>query len=512
MSGRRALHLLAVTTLVAPLYLVNGPIGGWAGSPPAISTAFLAPAGIPSAHPSLRPSAVRCIRIDKAGTQVSGDVKVCPGRYRIPDHNERGVIVILGSNTRVDLTGVTLESGDSQASDFSGIGVLLLRGDSITVRGGRIRGYRFGVRLEGGRGHRVAGIDLSGSRSQALRSSSHNFDERDWLNISNPDSFEAYGSGLYLKRTIGVQVTGVISRGSQNGIGLFEARESWLADNDVSGNTGWGIHLWRSSRNTIARNEASRNVRCQSDTYRRGCDSAALLLREQSDSNIVTDNDLSWSGDGFFLSGERGVLSPSIGNLVIRNDASHSYHNAFEATFSAWNTFLENRADSSDYGFWLGYSRGSAVRGNILLGTRVAAIAIEHGAENEIAGNTIIGGGVGIRLFAPNPDDEPSMSYRVDDNVIARVKQGVVLQGTIRSRLRGNLFDGVQDGLVVDSASDDVQLTGNIFLSASRWLIDAVDLDAGGNYWGAKDPISAIRQVKGRVNLTPFRSARDAGY
>ncbi len=465
-----------------------------------------------TAGPPDRLTAVRCIRIDKPGTQVSGEVKVCPGRYRIPDHNERGVIVIIGSNTRVDLTGVTLESGDSQASDFSGIGVLSLRGDSITVRGGRIRGYRFGVRLEGGRGHRVSGIDLSGSRSQALRSSAGNFDERDWLNISNPDTFESYGSGLYLKRTTGVQVTGVISRGSQNGIGLFETRESWLADNDVSGNTGWGIHLWKSSRNSIIHNQASRNVRCESDTYRRGCDSAALLLREQSDSNVITDNDLSWSGDGFFLSGERSVLSPSIGNLVIRNDASHAYHNAFEATFSAWNTFLENRADSSDYGFWLGYSRGSAIRGNTVLGTRTAAIAIEHGAENEIAGNTIIGGGIGIKLFAPHADDEPSMSYRIDDNVIARVKQGILLTGTTRSRLRGNLFDGVEDGLVVDSLSDDLQLTGNVFLSASRWLIDAVDLDAGGNYWGARDPATAVRQVKGRVNLTPFRSAREAGY
>ena len=355
-------------------------------------------------------------------------------------------------------------------------------------------------------------VDLSGSRSQALRSSAGNFDPRDWLNIFVPDTFEMYGAGLYLKRTTGVVVTGVIARGSQNGIGLFETRESMLADNDVSGNTGWGIHLWKSSHNTIIRNQASRNVRCESDTYRRGCDSAALLLREQSDSNIIMDNDLSHSGDGFFLSGQRPQVSPSIGNLVARNDASHSYHNAFEATFSSWNTFLDNRADSSDYGFWLGYSRGSAVRGNTILGTRSAAVAIEHGAENEIADNTIIGGQVGIRLFAPRAEDEPSLSYRVDDNVIARVGQGIVLQATTRSRLRGNLFDGVQDALVVDSAGADLELSGNVFLSAQRWLIDAVTLDAGGNFWGGEDPATVIRQVRGRVNLTPFRSAREAGY
>jgi parallel beta-helix repeat protein len=466
----------------------------------------------PAGPPARLSAAVRCIRLEKPGTQVNGEVKVCPGRYRIPDHTERGVLVIIGSNTRVDLTGVTLESGDSLAPEFTGIGVLSLRGDSITIRGGRIRGYRFGVRLEGGRGHRVAGIDLSGSRSQALRSSAVAFDPADWLNIANPDSFESYGSGLYLKRTTGVQVTGVIARGSQNGIGLFESRDSWLADNDVSGNSGWGIHLWKSSRNTIIRNQAERNVRCESESYHQGCDSAALLLREQSDSNLVADNDLSWSGDGFFLSGHRPLLSPSIGNLVLRNDASHAYHNAFEATFSAWNTFLENRADSSDYGFWLGYSRGSAIRGNTIMGTRSAAIAIEHGAENEIAGNTIIGGNTGIRLFAPRAEDEPSMAYRVDDNVIARVRQGVVLEHTSRSRLRGNLFDGVEDALTVDSAGADLQLSGNVFLSAQRWLINAVDLDAGGNYWAATDESTARRQIRGRVTLQPFRRAQDVGY
>jgi parallel beta-helix repeat protein len=260
------------------------------------------------------------------------------------------------------------------------------------------------------------------------------------------------------------------------------------------------------------RNRADHNVRCEGDTYRRGCDSAALLLCELSDSNLISDNDLSWSGDGFFLSGQRPQVQPSIGNLVLRNDASHAYHNAFEATFSAWNTFLENRADSSDYGFWLGYSRGSTVRGNIILGTRSAAIAIEHGAENEISGNTIIGGDVGIRLFAPRLEDEPSTAYRVDDNVIARVRRGIVLESTSRSRLRGNLFDGVEDALTVDSAGADLQLTGNIFLSARRWLIDAVELDAGGNYWAARDELAARRQVRGRVLLQPFRRAQDVGY
>src|SRR5215216_2198164 len=111
-----------------------------------------------------------CIRPTRAGTQVQGEVRVCPGRYRVPDQTEQGVIIIAASGTRIDLAGVVLESGDSVPARFVGVGIASHGVDAVTISGGSIRGYRYGVRLEGGRGHRVSGSDLSGSRSQAVRS------------------------------------------------------------------------------------------------------------------------------------------------------------------------------------------------------------------------------------------------------------------------------------------------------------------------------------------------------
>jgi hypothetical protein len=105
------------------------------------------------------------------------------------------------SLTRLDLTGVTLESGDSVPSRYVGIGVLVRGVDRVEIVGGTVRGYRYGVRIEGGRGHRVSGMDLSGSRAQALRSTPEKFDETDWLDIFHPDTFETYGGGLLLKFT-----------------------------------------------------------------------------------------------------------------------------------------------------------------------------------------------------------------------------------------------------------------------------------------------------------------------
>ena len=460
-----------------------------------------------------QPASSACIKLSKAGTEVRGEAQICPGRYRIADSNGVGVIVVSGTGTRLDLRGVTLLSGDTLAHEFRGIGVLVRGAEGATITGGRISGYRFGIRIEGGSGHRVLDSELSGSRAQALRSTPERYNEGDWLDIFRPDTFELYGSALYLKGTERVEIRGITANSSQNGIGLFEARGSFIADNDVSHNSGWGIHLWRSSGNTVIRNAAHHNVRCESEGYRRGCDSAGILLRESSDSNLIADNDISYSGDGFFLSGHRPYVTPSIGNIVVRNDASHSYHNAFESTFSWGNTFLDNRADSSDYGFWLGYSSGTTVRGNTILGTRSAAIAIEHGADNVIADNTIVGGQLGVRLFAPRPGDESrSRDSRIDDNTFARLGQAIVLSNTTGSRIRGNVFDGVGEALVVDSTSSDVVLGGNVFLRSILAWIRADSLDAGGNYWAAASADATRARLGDGISVEPWRPAREAGY
>lgn len=453
-----------------------------------------------------------CLRISKAGTQVQGDVKICPGRYRFPDGGEHGVIIIASSLTRLDLTGVTLESGDSVPSRYVGIGVFVRGVDRVEIVGGTIRGYRYGIRIEGGRGHRLSGMDLSGSRAQALRSTPEKFDEADWLDIFHPDTFETYGGGLLLKFTDAASITGITARNSQNGIGLVGARGTYVADNDVSNNSGWGIHLYQSAQNVIVRNQAHHNVRCEAPGYSQGCDSAGLLLRERSDSNIVADNNLTYSGDGFFLSGQRGVVLPSIGNLVLRNDASFSPHNAFESTFSAWNAFLDNRADSSGYGFWLGYSTGNTIRGNTIVGSRAIGIAIEHGSDNDIASNVIIGGRRGIYLFIRDSTGQASSNYRVQDNTLARMEQGLVLEHTTQTRVRGNLFDGVGEALVADRAGAGTEVTGNVFLRADRLFIRAPVLDAGKNYWGTADEAATRDRIEGNINLTPWKPASAAGY
>jgi parallel beta-helix repeat protein len=456
--------------------------------------------------------AAPCIRPTRAGTQVQGEVRVCPGRYRIPDRSERGIIIAASSGTRIDLTGVVLESGDSVASRYVGFGVVSRGVDAVTITGGSVRGYRYGVRIEGGRGHRVTGIDLSGSRSQEVRSTPARPDSADRLDIMRREVFERYGGGILLVRTTAASITGITARGAQNGIGLIEVRDSYVAQNDVASNNGWGIHLWRSAGNVIARNRADHTRRCESQVPAADCGAAALLLREASDSNTIVDNDLTASSLGFVLAGAQPQRRPSAGNLIHRNDASSALRVAFTAAHGWSNTFLENRADSAGTGFRLDHSGGSVLRGNTVIGSKSVGIVSEHGSDNAILANVLIGGQVGIRVNAPLPTGDPSRRYRIDDNVLARLQQGIVLEQTTRAQLRGNLFDGVGDGLVLDGTGHATEVTGNIFLRASRWFIDAPDLAAGGNYWATANASSASAKVKGRVSVQPWRPATAAGY
>lgn len=456
--------------------------------------------------------ASQCLRPTRAGTQVQGVVRICPGRYRIPDRTERGVIIAAASGTRIDLTGVVLESGDSVPSRYVGVGVSGRGVDAITITGGNVRGYRYGIRVEGGRGHRITGTDLSGSRSLEVRSTPARPDSADRLDLARPDTFELYGGGVLLKRTSSASITGITARSAQNGIALLEVRNSYVADNDLAANNGWGIHLWRSAGNVIARNRIDHTRRCESQVPAADCGAAALLLHEASDSNTVVDNDLTASSLGFVLTGDARGARQSVGNVIVRNNASAALRTAFTAAYGWANTFLENRADSSAIGFHLDHSGGSTVRSNTAIGSRYTGIVSDNGSDNALLANVVIGGRAGIRVDAPDSTGDASRRYRIDDNVLARLEQGVVVARTTRVQLRGNLFDGVGDGLVLDGAGHATEVTGNIFLRASRYFIDAPDLAAGGNYWATSDASGATAKVRGRVSVLPWKPATAAGY
>jgi len=123
-----------------------------------------------------------------------------------------------------------------------------------------------------------------------------------------------------------------------------------------------------------------------------------------------------------------------------------------------------------------------------------------------------MGGKTGIRLFIRDSAGPTSRDYVIDDNVIAGVGRGLVLERTAHARVRGNTFDNLDEGLVADSTGRETQVSGNVFLRAQRWFITAPALVAGSNYWATATEAEAVARTKGSVVVAPWFPASAAGY
>ncbi|MBI2920322.1 MAG: right-handed parallel beta-helix repeat-containing protein [Planctomycetes bacterium] len=383
--------------------------------------AFLAGCG--SSETPERPPAPREIVIDRDDIDVTESVVVRPGTYRVADRNGDGVLRVKSDDVTVDLTGVTLiGSQEGAAPDaFEGIGVRVDGREGVVVRGGAIRGFRGAVYFKTCLGGAVEGVDVSDNRAQRLKSTPSRCDDgADWLAPHFNDQnewFTSYGAGITLDGGHGTRVSGCRGRRTQNGIVLRNAQGSRIVDNDMSWMSGWGIALWRSSRNEISHNRCDYGVRGYSHgVYDRGQDSAGILMFEQCSDNVIAMNSATHGGDGIFMyaghettqvTGEGGCNR----NLLWRNDFSHAVANAIECTFSDGNRFVENVLDDSNYGVWAGYSYDTKIVGNTCRGARVAGVAIEHGHDNLIEGNLFEKCGDGVQLWWDDDGDFLNSTY-----------------------------------------------------------------------------------------------------
>jgi parallel beta-helix repeat protein len=237
----------------------------------------------------------------------------------------------------------------------------------------------------------------------------------DWLSFHRNEEGEwlRFGAAIYLDSVTGGAIRGVRAEQGMNGLLMSRTGGMRIEGNVFAFNSGLGIGLYRSTGNLIARNRLDFNVRGYSHGFfRRGQDSAALLMFEQSSRNVVAFNSATHSGDGLFLWAGQQTMDTGAGgsndNLFIGNDFSFAPTNAMEATFSR-NAFVANRAEGSDHGLWGGYSYESEVVGNCFSGNRIA-IAWEHGQDNLVAHNRFASDSTAVRLWA-NPIEPSDWGY-----------------------------------------------------------------------------------------------------
>ncbi|NUO00821.1 MAG: right-handed parallel beta-helix repeat-containing protein [Saprospiraceae bacterium] len=408
------------------------------------------------------------LRALEPGMVINHSVKIQTGVYELPgaDSPDQPVLVIEGEGTVVDFQGATL-SGNTQRNrpdQFRGLAIYIRNGNNITVKNLKIRGYKVALMAVGVTGLQLENCNFSYNYRQRLYSLREREDLSDWLSYhqNEKDEWLRYGAAIYLKQCKSAVVRGVTVTGGQNGIMMTRCNDGLFYNNSIHFNSGIGIGLYRSSRNRILDNRLDWNVRGYSHGfYSRGQDSAALLCYEQSNDNTFAYNSATHSGDGFFLwagqttmdTGEGGCNS----NLIHSNDFSHSPTNGIEVTFSS-NTILRNRIEDCTYGIWGGYSWQSLIGGNYLANNKFG-IAIEHGQENFLMANELVGNETGVQLWErlEQPGD---WGYAINRDIKSR-----------NYTMNMNLFDGNHTPLRI-AGTDHVAINdNNTFLDFKELLV-----------------------------------------
>jgi len=406
------------------------------------------------------------------GLVITRSVRVAPRTYRLPAPAslDSAVVVVRGDDITVDLSGATLVGVPDGSDPDAGAGVAIRvdGGRNVRITNARILGYKVGILARGTRGFILADNDLSDNWKPRLFSLVEHESLVDWLSYhrNEKDEWLRFGAAAYLADVKGGEIRGNRVHRGMNGVLLVRSDSLRIWSNVITFNSGIGVGLYRSSDNLIAHNHADYNVRGYSHGfYRRGQDSAALLMYEQSCRNVVAYNSMTHSGDGLFLWAGQSTMDTGQGgandNVFVGNDFSYAPTNGMEATFSR-NVFLANRIEGSDHGLWGGYSFESRVVGNDFRRNRIG-IAIEHGQNNEIAHNRFMGDTTAISLWAnpiepsewgyPKHRDTRSRDYRIAENTFVGQRVVYRVRATRQLSLTSNrVIDADSVHVLADTA------------------------------------------------------------
>ena len=406
---------------------------------------------------TIQPVHAQAPSVPRVGTVISRSTTFRPGEYllRTAASTASAVIVVRGNDVTIDLSGVRLVGipANSDPDRAAGVAILVDGGNNVTIKNARIRGYKIGILARGTRNLRLIDNDLSRNWKPRLYSIVEHESLVDWLSFHHNEKGEwlRYGAAMYLDGVRGGEIRGNTVQQGMNALLLTRTDSLLVWNNNFSFNSGLGIGLYRSSHNRLMHNRVDYDIRGYSDGfYRRGQDSAGILIYEQSDSNTIAYNSVTHGGDGLFLWAGQHTMDTGEGgandNVVHGNDFSWAPANGIEATFSR-NAFHANRLHGNDYGVWGGYSYDSEIADNDFAGNRVG-IAIEHGQESRIIGNTFRGDSTAIWLWAnaiepsdwgyPKHRDTQSRDYAILRNRVTGARVAVRAADSHRVAIDGN--------------------------------------------------------------------------
>jgi len=410
-------------------------------------------------------------------------IKFIPDNYVFSDLDSNGVIQIDGQHN------------------------IILDGDSCRVNGQIYKGYF--IRIKNSHFITIRNFDsvfnykyaVCITNSDHITIDSNRFcrnkvDSAGWIDVW-ADYTRALGGGVMMYQSRAADIHHNLMNVQNDGVALYHCDSIRIHDNDFSWNTSYGIRMFWSDSCNIYGNNCSHVNRPRTDPS----DCGALLMIV-SNNNTVTNNDLSWSGDGVFLGQYQHSSTPN-NNYFAYNECSYSPHNAIEATFARGNVYRHNKCNFSDYGMWLGYSFMSVVDSNEINGNYEDGIAIDRGYGNLITNNQLQDNPTGIALWEGSPisgyTNQYSKDYDIHSNTFTGNTLAVSLSKTEHTHMTGNAFLFSQAAsLHFDGQSDLDTITGNSFTEPTAYHFQnnsAYDIYAPGNLFNPSDSLMILNKM-----------------
>ena len=364
------------------------------------------------------------------GLTINQDTKLEPKVYILPEG-----ITIDSDNVTLDGHGATIMGTDKTASQ----GIKINGRKNILIKNLRVLNYYHGISIR-----KSTGIEI---RNCTITLTTEIQSNTAFLDIWKPAA-GAYGGAIFLEQVTDAYIHDNDLQHQMNGILTYQCRNLKVTDNLANYCSGFGFHLFETSDSTYTNNYADYCCRyyLSNGGSHLGADAAGFLIIYKSCNNLFRKNFARLGGDGFFLAGltPDGIDVGCNNNRFEENDASYSPNNAFEGVFSKGNVYRSNKANHSNYGFWLGFSSNCTLQQNQIYNTRQAGIAVENGMNFQVMDNDIQNNAHGILIWTRSYDflkTVPNMNVTSADWLIERNK---LLQNKKAIRIAANQDHGVR--------------------------------------------------------------------
>ena len=388
------------------------------------------------------------------GIKITRDTQLEPQVYLLPEG-----ITIDEDNVTLDGRGATIVGNDK-----TGQGIRVSGRKNVTIKNLRVMNYYHGVSVKKSEGIEIFDCTISGTSE--IQSNTV------FLDIWKP-AIDSYGGAIFLEQVTDAKIHDNDLGHQMNGILSYQCKRLEVTKNLANYCSGFGFHLFETSDSTFVQNYADYCCRYYlgDAASHLGADATGFLIVFKSCNNIFRKNYARLGGDGFFLAGltPDGVDVGCNNNLFQENDASYSPNNAFEGVFSKGNIYQGNRANHSNYGFWLGFSSDCILKENQIYGNRQAGIAVENGIGFEVVENDIQNNAHGILIWTrfydflnAVPDiNLTSRDWLIERNKLIQNKKGVRIAANQNHGIRP--LDGEKSSILPNNhVIQNNEIRGNV--------------------------------------------------